>query len=213
MNLNLGDTQLILSRCRAHGLTVRQSAYILATALWETAHTMRPVRETLADTDASAVARLERAWAAGKLPWVRSPYWRFDADRKSWLGRGYVQLTHKTNYINAGRKLGKDLTTDPDVVMQSAIAAEILVRGSMEGWFTKHKLPDHVNASRKDYISARRVINGTDKAAAIAKLAQEYETDLIAANQNPIKKETPSISSLWALIVRFLQELIKKFRQ
>ncbi|MGR3525050.1 MAG: glycoside hydrolase family 19 protein [Paracoccaceae bacterium] len=189
MNLNLGDTQLILAECRKRGCTIPQTAYILATAYWETAHTMKPVMEAF---------------------WLSDAWRRKNLRYYPWHGRGYVQITWEANYINASRKLGKDLTTDPDVVMQPAIAAEILVRGSMEGWFTKHKLPDHVNASRKDYISARRVINGTDKAAAIAKLAQEYEADLTAANFSLTPDRTPSwLQALIAAIVA----LFKGFRK
>lgn len=58
MDLTLGDTRRILAECDRHGLTIPQKAYVLATARWETAHTMKPVRETLADTDASAIAQL-----------------------------------------------------------------------------------------------------------------------------------------------------------
>jgi hypothetical protein len=73
-------------------------AYILATVYHETARTMQPVRETLAKSDDAAIAILEKSWAAGKMPWVKSPYWRKDVDGRSWLGRGLVQLTHLVNY-------------------------------------------------------------------------------------------------------------------
>ena len=76
----------------------RWLAYILATAFHETAYTMQPVRETLAESDSRAVEILEAAFAAGRLSWVKSPYWRADEEGKSWLGRGLVQLTHKRNY-------------------------------------------------------------------------------------------------------------------
>ncbi len=73
-------------------------AYVLATAFHETAATMQPVRETLAKTDQLAVARLESAYSAGRLRTVKTPYWRYDADGRTWLGRGLVQLTHRRNY-------------------------------------------------------------------------------------------------------------------
>lgn len=60
----------------------RWLAYMLATTFHETAATMQPVRETLAANDAEAIARLDRAFAAGRLPMVRKPYWRPDADGK-----------------------------------------------------------------------------------------------------------------------------------
>jgi len=74
MNMNQGDTQLIISECMTQGLLRNQAAYVLATAKWETAHTMEPVRETLANSDASAIARLKKAWEKGQLKWVSRPY-------------------------------------------------------------------------------------------------------------------------------------------
>lgn len=161
MDMNLGDTQLILEECRKNGCTVPQTAYILATARWETAHTMKPVMEAF---------------------WLSDAWRRKNLRYHPWHGRGYVQLTWEDNYKRAGGILGRDLTTNPDVVMQPDIAAEILVRGSMDGWFTKHKLTDHVNAERKDYVNARRVINGTDKAAQIAQIAMDYEAALMSGD-------------------------------
>lgn len=191
MDLNLGDTRLILAECRKHGCTTPQTAYILATAYWETARTMKPVMEAF---------------------WLSDAWRRKNLRYYPWHGRGYAQITWKANYIFAGEKLGKDLTTNPDVVMQPDIAAEILVRGSMEGWFTKHKLPDHVNAGRKDYISARRVINGTDKASDIAEIAERYEAALIASNYSltPDRAQQPA----WLQhLIAALSAFFKGFRK
>ena len=168
------------------GLPLAHRAYILATAQHETAHTMQPVRETRAATDASAITILENAWAKGRLPWVKTPYWRRDAEGKSWLGRGYVQLTHRDNYARAGAKLGVDLLTDPNAAMRPAVAAQILVRGMLEGWFTGKKLSDYAS-----YEAMRRVVNGTDRAKAIADLARGYEAALAVLPQDaprPAKK-------------------------
>ena len=88
---------------------LRWLAYILATAFHETAYTMQPVRETLADSDAKAIDILDRAYAAGRLSWVKSVYWKPDEDGKSWLGRGLVQLTHKRNYEAMSKITGIDL--------------------------------------------------------------------------------------------------------
>lgn len=168
----------ILDACA--GLPLPCAAYILATAYHETAYTMQPVRETLADTDAKAVARLESAWAKGKLKWVKTPYWRFDADGKTWLGRGYVQLTHKTNYARATKELEIDLVAQPNLAMHPNIAAQILVRGSMEGWFTGRKLSAYMAGDGFDYVNARAVINGDVKGngAKIAAHAKAFENAL-----------------------------------
>lgn len=155
------------------GLLKQHRAYILATAYHETGYTMQPVRETKALTDGKAIAILETAFKKGQLPWVKFPYWRIDSEGKSWLGRGYVQLTHKTNYIKASKELGVDLLTDPNKAMDPATAAKIIVRGSVEGWFTGKSLYDFDN-----YKDMRKVINGTERASLIASYAEQFERAL-----------------------------------
>lgn len=161
---------------------IQHRAYLLATAFHETARTMQPVRETRASTDAAAVNKLERAWKAGRLPQVKVPYWRFDQEGKTWLGRGYVQLTHKKNYATASKHIGVDLLGNPEKAMEPKVAARILVRGCEEGWFTGKKLSDYLPG---DYVGARRVVNGTDRAALIAAQAMKFEDALRAAPAPP----------------------------
>lgn len=144
---------------------LRDLAYILATARHETADTMQPVRETLASTDAKAKERLTKAWKAGKLGQVKTPYWN-----DGFFGRGYVQLTHKANYERAGKKLGIDLVADPSKALIPEIAALILIRGMQEGWFTGKKLSDFPS----DFVSSRAVVNGSDRAALIAGYAYSF---------------------------------------
>jgi predicted chitinase len=146
------------------------------------------VRETLARTDQAAVNKLEKAWKAGRLPSVRTPYWRFDQDGKTWLGRGYVQLTHRKNYARAGLELGIDLLGNPSLAMKPDIAARILVRGSEKGWFTGKRLSDYLPG---DYVNARRIINGTDKAHEIAALARTFE-EALRASPAPSAAQKPS---------------------
>jgi hypothetical protein len=153
----------------------RDLAYILATAYHETARTMQPVRETLATTDAKAKERLTKAWKSGKLPWVKSDYWS-----GGWFGRGYVQLTHRANYVKASEKLGIDLVSDPSKAMIPEVSALILVRGMQEGWFTGMKLADAA-----DFREARRVVNGTDCASQIAQYADAFLSALDAMDDAP----------------------------
>jgi hypothetical protein len=153
MNLDLGDTRLILRECRRANASREETAYILATGYWETAKTMKPVREAF---------------------WLSDTWRRENLRYYPWYGRGYVQLTWEENYERAGAKLGLDLTTDPDVVMKPEIAARILVVGMLEGWFTGKPLSRYINERKVDYWNARRVVNGMDKAATIANLAEQY---------------------------------------
>jgi hypothetical protein len=156
MNLTHGDTGLILETCRDYGLSLAQTAYVLATTWHETNATMRPVEEAYWVKNADA-------WRAKNLRYY------------PWHGRGYVQLTWQANYLKAGKALNVDLTTDPDLAMRAEIAAPILVQGMQEGWFTGKKLADYISGSKKDYIEARRIVNGTDRASLIAGYAREYE--------------------------------------
>jgi predicted chitinase len=136
---------------------------------------MQPVRETLASSDEDAMARLEFAWSRGRLRSVKTPYWRKDGSGKSWLGRGYVQLTHRANYERMGQRLGVDLVGRPELAMVPSIAADILIVGSQEGVFTGRRLGEFVGDGKLDYVSARRVINGLDKAKQIAEYARGFE--------------------------------------
>jgi hypothetical protein len=156
-------------------------AYVLATAFHETAATMQPVRETLAKTDAAAVARLDAAFAAGRLAAVKTPYWRFDVAGKSWLGRGLVQLTHKRNYQAMSKLTGVDLVSEPGRAMQMDVAVAILIEGMRSGSFTGRRLDDYFGAAkaeRLDWTGARRIINGTDRATLVAGYAKQFDEAL-----------------------------------
>lgn len=171
----------ILDEAERRGTPLRQLAYILATAYHESAHTMQAVRETLATTDAGAIAALEKAWKSGKLTWVKTPYWRKDADGKSWFGRGLIQITHKANYQKLGLLIGVDLVKDPSRALELSTAVQILFTGMELGSFTGKALSDYISDGRADYVGARRIVNGTDKAALIAGYAEAFERALVAA--------------------------------
>jgi predicted chitinase len=162
----------------------RWLAYILATAFHETAYTMQPVRETLATSDARAFEILETAFANGKLSWVKTPYWRPDEEGKCWLGRGLVQLTHKRNYEAMSLLTGIDLVAEPDRAMEMDAAVSILIEGMVQGSFATHKLADHLNEKTEDWVNARRIVNGTDRAEKLA----GYGKTFLAA----IRRERPA---------------------
>ena len=178
----------------AEGRQISHIAYILATAWHETDKTMQPVRETLAKTDAQAVARLEKAWKAGKLPQVKIPYWRYDDTGRTWLGRGYVQLTHKDNYRRAAAMVGVDLLGNPSLAMRPDIAAKILVEGCAVGLFTGKPLSNYLPG---DYVNARKIVNGLDHAFEIAADAEGWESALMSggykADTNDFRPAEPKV--------------------
>lgn len=152
----------------------RWLAYMLGTAYHETAFTLQPVRETLASTDEQAAARLESAWQKGKLPWVKVPYWRKDANGKYWFGRGLVQLTFESNYAKLGTVIHEDLVTNPDSALDMPIAIKVMFAGMTQGSFTGKKLADYFHDNVQDWTSARQIINGTESAALVADNARAY---------------------------------------
>lgn len=149
-------------------------AYVLATAFHETAATMRPVRETLAGTDGEAIRRLETAFAAGRMKHVRTPYWRRDGEGRTWLGRGLVQLTHRRNYEAMSEVTGIDLVADPARAMEMDVSVAILIEGMRRGSFTGHRLDDYFAPGRQDWVGARRIVNGTDRAELVAEYGRAF---------------------------------------
>ena len=137
------------------GIDPRFVAYSLATAFHETAKTMQPIEEI--------------GHGAGR------PYGKpTGPDGRIYFGRGFVQLTWLANYQKVGSLIGVDLVDNPDLALKPDIAAEILTRGMVGGWFTGRKLGDYFAGARSDWVDARRIINGVDKAALIAGYALHF---------------------------------------
>jgi putative chitinase len=145
------------------GLPLAHAAYALATPWHETAKTMQPVREAY---------------------WLSEDWRREHLRYYPWYGRGYVQLTWEPNYRRADAELGLagTLIADADRAMEPVIAARILRRGMVEGWFTGVRLasvlPSRGVATREQYMDARTIINGHDKADLIEDHAQVFERAL-----------------------------------
>jgi predicted chitinase len=110
---------------------------------------------------------------------VREPYWRKDADGRSWLGRGLVQLTHKDNYVRLGREIGVDLVAEPARAMQIDVAVRILFAGMLKGLFTGHKLGDYFQGDHSDWSNARKIINGRESMDLVASHAKVFYRALV----------------------------------
>lgn len=163
----------------------RQLAYMLGTTYHETARRMVPVRETLAPSDDEAIRRLDKAYEEGRLAQVKLPYWRKDAEGKSWLGRGLVQITHKRNYQLMSVVTGYNLVRNPDMALDPRVAVEVLVRGMQQGCFTGYKLSDFFNPHTCDWIGARKIINGNERAEEVAKVSEAFFVALRSASIEP----------------------------
>lgn len=154
---HVNTINLIVETAEKYGLDYNQTAYCLATTWHETNETMLPVVEAY---------WLSEGWRKRNLRYY--PYY----------GRGFVQLTWKSNYKLAGEKLGFDFVNNPHLVQIPKYAALILVVGSRDAWFTEYRLSDFIGKGKKDYVGARRIINGTDDDELIAGYAKLFERAL-----------------------------------
>jgi len=140
-------------------------AYALATAWHETAFSMQPIKER--GTDAYFTRMYD---PKGARPHVAANLGNTKpGDGAKFAGRGYVQLTGRRNFERYG------LADRPDDAMKPDIAAAILKNGMAHGIFTGKKLSDYLPG---DYVGARRIINGQDKAKEIAAYAVAFEAAL-----------------------------------
>jgi putative chitinase len=162
-------------------------AYVLATAHHETGRTMQPIHEF----GGPEYLRKNYDVTGNKPDRARRMGNTRPGDGVRYAGRGYVQLTWKMNYERMGKKLGVDLVGSPDLAMRPDLAARIMRVGMEEGLFTGLSLSDYLKATTTDYLNARRIINGMDKAALIAGHAREYEAALRAAGYVPEGKPAP----------------------
>lgn len=202
MNLNIGDTKLIIDYAKEHKVTLDELAYILATIWHETAFTMKPIQEMGGNK-----------YLKGKA------YWPF-------FGRGYVQLTWKYNYEKASKILGVDFVKYPEKLLEAKYSVPIAVIGMQEGWFTGKKLKDYIDnieesyqEDLREYSNSRRIINGLDKAATIGKYAIDYREALktYGYNSKPVKApvDFPVIEvkkqdlGLLSIIIEFIKNILK----
>lgn len=147
------------------GAPLAHAAYALATAWHEVDKTMQPIAE----------------YGKGK----GKPYGK--AGRNGGqiaYGRGFVQLTWDDNYERMDRALGLRgrLIANYELALETQIAADVIRVGMDQGLFTTKKFSDYLPASGPatldQFMAARRIINGTDKAGLIAGYAMLWQACL-----------------------------------
>lgn len=146
---------------------VRHVAYALASIRHETAHTYEPISER------GSAAYLSKYWTNASIR--RSLGNTEPADAQRYKGRGFIQITGRSNYTRFG------IADNPDKALEAQPAFDIMTRGMHEGLFTGKRLKDYINGDKVDYVQARRIINGLDKAKEIAAYARGFEEMLRAA--------------------------------
>lgn len=148
---------------------VRHIAYMLATIKHECANRWQPIEE----------------FASGKAYEGRKDLGNVQpGDGVRYKGRGYVQITGRSNYRRFGYLLHKDFENYPSLVLNNDLSYQIASMGMLRGLFTGKKLSDYINPAGCDYINARRIINGTDEAKRIAGYAVKFERILIKSGQS-----------------------------
>ncbi|MBK8983021.1 MAG: hypothetical protein IPM38_12010 [Ignavibacteria bacterium] len=179
---------------------LRELAYVLATAYHESAHTWNPAI---------------REYGRGKGRKYGMPH---SKTGQIYYGRGLCQLTWYFNYESFTRILGVDLIKNPDLALEPRNSVDILMIGMRDGIFTRHKLNMYFDKDTTDWVGARKIINGMDRANLIASYAKafykilDYKEDDKAQEeaeivnvQNPKKALTDSE----ALLPNKVEEVIK----
>ncbi|RYE00039.1 MAG: hypothetical protein EOP54_01810 [Sphingobacteriales bacterium] len=156
--LQVASIELLVAESFRQGLVMKaQLAYLLATAYHECHNPAYPQK------------RLTPMKEFGSTRYLKSkayyPYY----------GRGFVQLTWKSNYEQTGKRLGIDLLQNPDLALNPVYAGNIMVYGMKYGVFTGKKLSDYINPRKIDFLQARRIINGIDKSKLIADYALLFQ--------------------------------------
>jgi hypothetical protein len=106
-----------------------------------------------------------------------------------YVGVGLIQATWKRNWDILGIKSVEDGLQWP-----SALHAAFY--GMAAGIYTGKKLADYIGHGRIDYVNARRIINGTDRAEDIAKIAGAFRKAIVLSTievaPEPIPEPIPA---------------------
>lgn len=188
--------EALLNACAEHRVTdARHVAYVLATPCIETGLTFEPIvenlnysREALLRTfpkyftaaDAAAYARQPQRIANRAYGNRMGNGGEASGDGWRYRGRGFVQITGRDNYSKFTAILGLDLVGNPDLALRADVAARIAVVGMRDGVFTGRSLGDYFGGAT-DWVNARRIINGTDRAEDIARYAKAFHAAIQGA--------------------------------
>lgn len=166
--LQVDGIEAILNKWEKSGYTdIRWLAYMLGTTYHETNKVMYPIEEY--------------GKGRGKRYGTKT---RYDGQKyfypdKLYYGRGQIQLTHYENYLLMGKLLNLPLLEQPELALVPEISADIMFEGmtrgiSNRGDFTGVSLEKFFNDNTEDWINARKVINGLDKAEVIASYSKRF---------------------------------------
>lgn len=137
---------------KRHIPDLRQLAYILATVFHETAKTMQPIKER-----------------GGEDYLKTKPYYPY-------YGKDLLQTTWVVNYERVKKFTGIDVVANPDLI--TTVSVSVAIEFMIKGYYTGKKLSDYFNPTTEDWVHARRIINGLDKADLIAGYGRSFHSAL-----------------------------------
>jgi putative chitinase len=217
----------IISEADRRGINNEWLAYIMASVAWEGAYTFQPITERGAR---SYFNKYEPNTPIGKRLGNKKP-----GDGYKYRGMGDIMMTGLDNFTNMSEITGIDLVNHPEMALDPRVSTQILFEGMLRGTFTGKSLDDYLDGidesdveDKREAINARRIVNSTDKAEAIAELFLKFEHALRASGRSetgsptqpplPIEIPTPPSGSitvsmtprqkeLWEVVLKLSKEL------
>ena len=151
----------------------KKVAYMLATAKIETNATYQPVREAY---------------------WLSENWRRLNLRYYPYYGRGLPQLTWERNYRKMTEVLRDrfkakypdfDLVKNPDQALIPEIAIAIMFEGMLHGYYTGKALKDYFTDNKSEWVGARWIVNGTDRADEIGDVGRQFYAALEGDDEVP----------------------------
>jgi len=136
VNLNEHEARIYYT-CTELGMTPEESAFVIANANHETAQ-FKYFQEINGEQQAAKLG-----YGGGT----------------NWYGRGYIQLTHLSNYQQWSEWTGRDLVSNPEILITDLeLSAHIACSGILHGSFTAE--PGGIRNYNGDWYNARSLVNG-----------------------------------------------------
>jgi hypothetical protein len=149
----------LIEAAKARHLIKSQIAYILATAEHET----------------DSFNTLEEYLSGDEYEYREDLGNSQPGDGPRFKGRGYVQLTGRSNYGRYTDITSIELLKLPIILMNwPALSVFVMIDGMVGGVYTGKRLDEFLNSSKQDFYNARQVVNGHKAAEEIADQASDW---------------------------------------
>ncbi len=132
-------------------------------------------------------------------------------DGKKYKGRGYIQLTGKSNYIDASKELGLDVVNHPELLEDPINALKVSC------WFWKkynlnkwadaddiRRLGNAINRGNPNYSGLP--LGNSQRVAFTNKAKQALATENINSSLSPTATTATGIAGIWAVSMHYMSE-------